>query len=192
MPRLAYLADRVIVFDGQPGVDAHANKPESLLTGCNRFLKNLDVTFRRDPTNFRPRINKLNSQLDQEQKLGGNYVSCGPCASKRSDSDIYHSSSSRKIAREKGIYKRRGRKNGRKNRHRRVPRWSSRGVLGVQKRNGKRQNGGGPHELSGAEEEGGEDSEDPEDVARRRQSIPCYTWSCRSLKLILGGYFPLR
>ena len=70
-----YLADRVIVFDGQPGIDAHANKPESLLTGCNTFLKNLDVTFRRDPTNYRPRINKFNSQLDQEQKSGGNYVS---------------------------------------------------------------------------------------------------------------------
>ncbi|KAK8048947.1 translation initiation factor RLI1 [Apiospora phragmitis] len=68
-----YLADRVIVFDGQPGVDARANTPESLLTGCNSFLKNLDVTFRRDPTNFRPRINKMNSQLDQEQKLNGNY-----------------------------------------------------------------------------------------------------------------------
>lgn len=68
-----YLADRVIVFDGQPGVNAHANTPESLLTGCNTFLKNLDVTFRRDPTNYRPRINKANSQLDHEQKLGGNY-----------------------------------------------------------------------------------------------------------------------
>jgi ABC-type proline/glycine betaine transport system ATPase subunit len=74
-----YLADRVIVFDGQPGIDAHANKPESLLTGCNSFLKNLDVTFRRDPTNFRPRINKSNSQLDQEQKLGGNYVGFMVC-----------------------------------------------------------------------------------------------------------------
>ena len=68
-----YLADRVIVFDGQPGVDARANKPESLLTGCNKFLKNLDVTFRRDPNSFRPRINKNNSQLDQEQKLSGNF-----------------------------------------------------------------------------------------------------------------------
>ncbi|KAF7884477.1 uncharacterized protein EAF02_004813 [Botrytis sinoallii] len=68
-----YLADRVIVFDGQPGIDARANTPESLLTGCNKFLKNLDVTFRRDPSNYRPRINKLNSQLDQEQKLNGNY-----------------------------------------------------------------------------------------------------------------------
>ncbi|THY63343.1 hypothetical protein D6C90_01730 [Aureobasidium pullulans] len=68
-----YLADRVIVFDGIPSVDARANKPESLLTGCNKFLKNLDVTFRRDPNSYRPRINKLDSQLDQEQKNGGNY-----------------------------------------------------------------------------------------------------------------------
>jgi ATP-binding cassette subfamily E protein 1 len=68
-----YLADRVIVFDGKPGIDAHANKPESLLTGCNKFLKNLDVTFRRDPANFRPRINKQGSQLDQDQKMSGNY-----------------------------------------------------------------------------------------------------------------------
>ncbi|KAI4146587.1 MAG: hypothetical protein LQ341_002043 [Variospora aurantia] len=68
-----YLADRVIVFDGQPGIEARANTPESLLTGCNKFLKNLDVTFRRDPNSFRPRINKYNSQLDQDQKLHGNY-----------------------------------------------------------------------------------------------------------------------
>ena len=68
-----YLADRVIVFDGQPSKEARANAPESLLTGCNRFLKNLDVTFRRDPNSYRPRINKFNSQLDHEQKLGGNY-----------------------------------------------------------------------------------------------------------------------
>lgn len=68
-----YLADRVIVFDGQPGKDSRANTPESLLTGCNKFLKNLDVTFRRDPVSYRPRINKDKSQLDQEQKLNGNY-----------------------------------------------------------------------------------------------------------------------
>ena len=70
-----YLADRVIVFDGQPSIDSRANTPESLLTGCNKFLKNLDVTFRRDPNSYRPRINKLDSQLDQEQKTNGNYVS---------------------------------------------------------------------------------------------------------------------
>ncbi|MCJ1428501.1 Fe-S cluster-binding ribosome biosynthesis protein [Sticta canariensis] len=69
-----YLADRVIVFDGQPSVKARANTPEGLLSGCNKFLKNLDVTFRRDPNSFRPRINKHNSQLDQEQKLNENFV----------------------------------------------------------------------------------------------------------------------
>lgn len=69
-----YLADRVIVFDGTPSLDATANSPESLLTGCNKFLQNLDVTFRRDPNSYRPRINKYNSQLDQEQKTSGNYV----------------------------------------------------------------------------------------------------------------------
>lgn len=35
--------------------------PQSLLTGMNKFLESLNITFRRDPTNFRPRINKLNS-----------------------------------------------------------------------------------------------------------------------------------
>lgn len=68
-----YLADRVIVFEGEPSKKSYARTPESLLTGCNRFLKNLNVTFRRDPTSFRPRINKLGSQMDQEQKSTGNY-----------------------------------------------------------------------------------------------------------------------
>lgn len=68
-----YLADRVIVFEGQPSVKSFAKQPESLLTGCNRFLKNLNITFRRDPVSFRPRINKKDSQMDQEQKTSGNY-----------------------------------------------------------------------------------------------------------------------
>ncbi|KAJ3160889.1 Fe-S cluster-binding ribosome biosynthesis protein [Geranomyces michiganensis] len=68
-----YLADRVIVYEGQPSVNAKANKPESLLTGMNKFLKDLEITFRRDPTNYRPRINKAESVKDKEQKLAGNY-----------------------------------------------------------------------------------------------------------------------
>lgn len=68
-----YLADRVIVFEGTPSKDALAKAPESLLTGCNRFLKNLNVTFRRDPNSFRPRINKKDSQMDKEQKSAGRY-----------------------------------------------------------------------------------------------------------------------
>jgi ATP-binding cassette subfamily E protein 1 len=50
-----YLADRVVVYVGQPGIEATASSPQSLLSGMNQFLKSLEVTFRRDPTNFRPR-----------------------------------------------------------------------------------------------------------------------------------------
>ena len=56
-----YLADRVIVFEGSPGIDTKANTPQALLAGMNKFLKSLDITFRRDPNNFRPRINKWHS-----------------------------------------------------------------------------------------------------------------------------------
>jgi nitrate reductase NapE component len=34
----------------------------------NRFLASLEITFRRDPTNFRPRVNKKASVKDREQK----------------------------------------------------------------------------------------------------------------------------
>jgi ATP-binding cassette subfamily E protein 1 len=57
-----YLADAVIVYEGSPGVDCLATTPQSLLTGMNRFLKALDITFRRDPTSFRPRINKVRAR----------------------------------------------------------------------------------------------------------------------------------
>ena len=63
-----YLADRVIVFEGQPSINTVANTPQSLLGGMNKFLQQLKITFRRDPNNFRPRINKLNSIKDCEQK----------------------------------------------------------------------------------------------------------------------------
>ncbi|KRY41554.1 ATP-binding cassette sub-family E member 1, partial [Trichinella spiralis] len=68
-----YLADRVIVFEGEPSKHALATCPQSLLKGMNRFLERLDITFRRDPNNYRPRINKLNSVKDTEQKRSGNY-----------------------------------------------------------------------------------------------------------------------
>jgi ATP-binding cassette, sub-family E, member 1 len=56
-----YLADKVIVFDGTPAKDAFCTTPEGMVSGMNKFLKLMDITFRRDPTNFRPRINKLHS-----------------------------------------------------------------------------------------------------------------------------------
>ncbi|CAG4959732.1 unnamed protein product [Colias eurytheme] len=68
-----YLADRVIVFEGTPSSNATANAPQSLLNGMNKFLELLGITFRRDPNNFRPRINKHASVKDMEQKRAGQY-----------------------------------------------------------------------------------------------------------------------
>ncbi|TVU24718.1 hypothetical protein EJB05_27171 [Eragrostis curvula] len=68
-----YLADKVIVYEGRPSIDCTANAPQSLVSGMNKFLSHLDITFRRDPTNYRPRINKLESTKDREQKLAGSY-----------------------------------------------------------------------------------------------------------------------
>lgn len=68
-----YLADRVIVFEGTPSMNTVANSPQSLLAGMNRFLELLGITFRRDPNNFRPRINKAESVKDVDQKRAGQY-----------------------------------------------------------------------------------------------------------------------
>ena len=68
-----YLADKVIVFEGTPSVETKACSPQSLLTGMNKFLEHLQITFRRDPNNYRPRINKMHSVKDSEQKASGNF-----------------------------------------------------------------------------------------------------------------------
>lgn len=68
-----YLADRVVVYEGTPSIECTATTPQPLLSGMNKFLKQLEVTFRRDPENFRPRINKADSVKDVEQKQSGNY-----------------------------------------------------------------------------------------------------------------------
>ncbi|KAI1721456.1 ABC transporter domain-containing protein [Ditylenchus destructor] len=68
-----YLADRVIVFEGEPAIKAVANAPQSLLDGMNQFLRQLDITFRRDNESHRPRINKKDSVKDSEQKKSGNF-----------------------------------------------------------------------------------------------------------------------
>jgi ATP-binding cassette subfamily E protein 1 len=68
-----YLADRVVVYEGEPGIKCVASSPMTLLEGMNSFLAQLEITFRRDPTNYRPRINKAESVKDREQKGSGNY-----------------------------------------------------------------------------------------------------------------------
>lgn len=53
--------------------EGRPSRPQSLLTGMNQFLASLEITFRRDPTNFRPRVNKAESMKDREQK-GKSYL----------------------------------------------------------------------------------------------------------------------
>jgi ATP-binding cassette subfamily E protein 1 len=67
------VADRLLVFEGDPGRRGHANPPQSMREGMNAFLSPLDVTFRRDGRTGRPRINKPGSRLDREQKRRGEY-----------------------------------------------------------------------------------------------------------------------
>ena len=67
------LADRLLVFEGEPAVQGQASEPVGMREGMNSFLSDLDVTFRRDERAGRPRINKPGSQLDREQKRQGEY-----------------------------------------------------------------------------------------------------------------------
>ena len=67
------LADRLLVFDGEPAEHGYASPPVGMRDGMNQFLENLDITFRRDERTGRPRINKPGSQLDREQKNAGEY-----------------------------------------------------------------------------------------------------------------------
>ena len=69
----AYLADQIVVFEGIPSLNCKANCPQETNIGINNFLKQVDITFRRDPVNDRPRINKHDSIKDRAQKLSGNY-----------------------------------------------------------------------------------------------------------------------
>jgi ATP-binding cassette subfamily E protein 1 len=67
------VSDALIVFDGSPGKHGRAQGPYSLHEGMNRFLKNVDITFRRDEETRRPRVNKPDSYMDRQQKQNGEY-----------------------------------------------------------------------------------------------------------------------
>jgi len=67
------ISDALIVFDGEPGVSGHAKGPYSLHEGMNRFLKDVDITFRRDEDTKRPRVNKPDSYMDRKQRKDGEY-----------------------------------------------------------------------------------------------------------------------
>lgn len=68
-----FIADSLLVFSGESGKMGIANSPMSLRSGMNIFLKEMEVTFRRDPLTKRPRVNKESSKLDRFQKEIGEY-----------------------------------------------------------------------------------------------------------------------
>ena len=68
-----FIADRLMVFKGEPGIKGHSTPPTSLRKGMNTFLKDMNITFRRDPSTKRPRVNKEDSKMDRYQKKINEY-----------------------------------------------------------------------------------------------------------------------
>ena len=67
------VSDSLLVFEGKGVVEGFANGPFRLREGMNKFLSNVDITFRRDHDTKRPRINKSGSRKDREQRAKGEY-----------------------------------------------------------------------------------------------------------------------
>jgi ATP-binding cassette subfamily E protein 1 len=67
------VSDSMIIFEGKPGVAGIATSPMPKPDAMNKFLKSLDMSFRRDEKSLRPRVNKLESRLDKDQKTTGNF-----------------------------------------------------------------------------------------------------------------------
>ncbi|MEM0042719.1 MAG: ribosome biogenesis/translation initiation ATPase RLI [Thermofilaceae archaeon] len=68
-----FIADSLMVFRGEPSLKGEASSPLSLRNGFNALLRELGVTFRRDPDTLRPRVNKEDSRLDRYLKSLGEY-----------------------------------------------------------------------------------------------------------------------
>ncbi|NNM35914.1 MAG: ribosome biogenesis/translation initiation ATPase RLI [Nitrosopumilus sp.] len=67
------ISDSMIIFEGESGSTGVATSPMPKADAMNRFLKSLDMSFRRDEKSLRPRVNKLESRLDKDQKTSGNF-----------------------------------------------------------------------------------------------------------------------
>ncbi|HKU84469.1 MAG TPA: ribosome biogenesis/translation initiation ATPase RLI [Candidatus Nitrosocosmicus sp.] len=67
------VSDRLVIFEGIPGIKGTGTSPTTKEIGMNNFLESLSISFRRDETTGRPRVNKDSSRLDRQQKADGNY-----------------------------------------------------------------------------------------------------------------------
>lgn len=73
MQLIDLLADSLVIFTGTPGVEGFSQTSMNKEEGINRFLEVVSITYRRDETTGRPRINKEGSRLDRKQKDSGHY-----------------------------------------------------------------------------------------------------------------------
>ena len=67
------ISDTMVIFEGESGAAGKATSPLPKAEAMNRFLRSLDMSFRRDEKSLRPRVNKLESRLDKDQKSSGNF-----------------------------------------------------------------------------------------------------------------------
>ena len=67
------ISDSMVIFEGTPGIQGHATSPLPKTKAMNKFLRSLEITFRRDEKTLRPRVNKTDSRLDKSQKESGNF-----------------------------------------------------------------------------------------------------------------------
>ena len=68
-----YISQNLIVFEGKPAIEGSVHGPFSMEEGMTRFLKKMQITFRRDEESNRPRANKEDSVKDREQKSKSKY-----------------------------------------------------------------------------------------------------------------------
>ena len=71
---VSYLADSIINFGGESGVRGEASSIVDFEAGISSLLESLDITLRKDKDSGRPRINKLGSVKDREQKAKGKWA----------------------------------------------------------------------------------------------------------------------
>ena len=67
------ISERILVFDGEPGISGTATGPFRMRDGMNRFLNELDVTFRRDQSG-RPGSTNPDHSLTGNRKAWANSI----------------------------------------------------------------------------------------------------------------------
>jgi ATP-binding cassette subfamily E protein 1 len=75
MQLIDLVSDSLVIFTGTPAIEGIAHNPMNKEDGMNQFLRTLAITYRKDETTGRPRINKMGGRLDRKQKDSGDYYS---------------------------------------------------------------------------------------------------------------------